>query len=240
MTSISVKNIGPVIEFEYELKQTGLHILYGKQGDGKTTILRTAQLAVNGTVGTKPTKRDGAKNGEATIAGKTLRISRVVREEGELEVEGLGDLDITAIHSPSYNDAKTRDKYRIKSLVRLSGVRADITLFYELVGGRQEFDAIVDVAASETDDLVEMAGRVKRAIEKRALEAEKNAETAQANALAKTDQLEGVDLDAPHDEVKLQTELEQAIAQNAETRLQRGMADDAIRKSEDADRKSVV
>lgn len=45
---ISLNNIGPIDEFSYELNGPGLHILRGRQGAGKTTILRTVQLAVDG------------------------------------------------------------------------------------------------------------------------------------------------------------------------------------------------
>lgn len=210
--TIEISNVGPVIEFEYEMAEPGLHVLCGDHGVGKSTVLRTIQLATDGRAdGGKPTKADGAKRGEAAVAGKRILIGKSVREEGELELEGLGDLDLAGLHSPHYLDARTRDKHRIRALVRLAGVEADASLFHDLVGGKGLFDSIVDTAATETDDLVEMAAKVKRAIEKAAQGEERQAETARANLRAKADQYAGVDLDAPHDEAELQKALVHAL-----------------------------
>lgn len=225
-TTIEVKSVGPVVEFEYEMDAPGIHVLLGDHGAGKTTILRTVQLATDGRAdGGKPTKRDGAKKGEATVAGKTITIGKSIREEGELSLEGLGDLDLAGLHSPKFLDASTRDRHRIKALVRLAGVEADPALFHELLGGREAFDAIVDAAATETDDLVEMAAKIKRAIEKAAQGMERQAETARSNLRAKQDQFAGVDLSAPHDETVLQKAIETAIANRAAITQKR---DDAL------------
>lgn len=213
---ISLKSVGPVIEFSYTMEEPGLHVLMGDHGVGKSTVLRTVQLAADGRAdGGKPTKADGAKRGEAVVAGKTILIGKSIREEGDLSLEGLGDLDLAGLHTPHYLDAKTRDRHRIKALVRLAGVEADASLFHELVGGQGIFDGIVDAGATETDDLVEMAAKVKRAIEKAALVEERQAETARANLRAKADQCAGVDLKAPHDEQLLQSNLVNALEARA-------------------------
>ena len=224
-TTIAIENIGPVKELECQM-ESGITVLRGKHGSGKTTILRTAELVVNGQAGPhKPRKRDGAKVGTATVAGKTLRISRTTREEGELGVDGLGDLDVGALHDPKFQDAVTRDRHRIKALIRLAGVSADASLFHGAVGGAEAFDSIVTREATETDDLVEMAEKVKRCVDKAAKAAEQQAETARANFRAKTDACKRVDLEAPCNAATLQAELESAVEQCSAIKQKRESAE---------------
>lgn len=212
MTSIEVKNIGPVTEFCYELDEPGLHILRGRQGAGKTTVLRTVQLATDGRTDSKPTKRDGTPGGEAHVAGKTLKISRTTRQEGELTVDGLGDLDIAALHTPKFQTPETRDEHRIRTLARLAGVEADPAMFFELVGGVEQFNTFTSPETRTASDLVEMAARLKRDLEARA-RAEKNLEdAANATVQAQRAQFEGINLDQPADERALSAAHSEAVA----------------------------
>lgn len=202
-TAIAINGVGPVVDFEYELADPGIHVIRGDSGSGKTTILRTVELATGGKV-EKPTKMDGVKSGTASIGDRRLRIGKVVREEGDLSLEGLADLDLASLHTPKFQNAHTRDNHRIKALVRLAKVTPDVSLFHELLGTREEFDGVVDADAVSTDDLVEMSAKVKRAIEKAAQAQERQAETARANQRSKSELFAGVDLKAPHDQKKLQ------------------------------------
>lgn len=214
-TKIAVRDIGPVTEFEYKMTGPGLHVLRGKQGAGKTTILRTVQLATDGRTDIKPTKRDATRRGEATVAGKVLRIAKRVQEEGEITVDGLGDLDIAALHSPKFKTPVIRDRHRINVLLRLVGVAADASRFHDAVGGPDAFRKIVSTRELETDDLVEMAARIKRAVERRAQEHEREKESRLADARAAVQLVEGVDLLAPHDESALSAELASASEHRA-------------------------
>ena len=227
MKSIHVNDIGPVTEFEYGMEAPGVHVLRGRQGAGKTTILRTVQLATDGRTDIKPTKRDGTRNGTAVVAGKTLRISKKVMEDGEISVDGLGDLNISDLHSPKFMDAVTRDKHRIKTLIRLAGVAADATVFHDLLGGPERFADIVDDDAIQTDDMVELAARIKRAIEKAAQHFESQAQRAESDALACMKSCEGINLKAPHDEGELQEALSAAIESRAAIEQKRKSASEA-------------
>ena len=168
MPKIEVDHMGPVVEFEYDMSEPGLHVLKGSHGAGKTTILRTVQLAAGEKPEVKPSKSDGAKRGEATIAGKTLKISRTTREEGELEVEGMGDLNLSTLHNPGHKTAATRDKYRIATLVRLAGGVASVEQFKALLPD-DEWDKVIDEALLPDDaDPVELAAKIKRQIDQAA------------------------------------------------------------------------
>jgi hypothetical protein len=221
MPDIKVTNIGPVTEFEYAIEGYGLHVLRGRQGAGKTTILRTVQLATNGTTDVKPQRRDNTPRGEAYIAGHTLRIAKQTRMEGEIEVDGLGDVSISDLHSPPYKDADTRDRHRIRTLVRLAGAKADASAFYELLGGQERFREIVPETALKTDDIVEMASRIKGAIEAEGRRIEKQVETAEADARAQDAIADGVDRTLPHDEWALNRAQEQAIEAHGKVKEKR-------------------
>lgn len=235
--SIEVKDIGPIVEFEYTMEKPGLSIVRGHQGAGKTTILRTAQLATDGRTDVKPTQRDGSKRGEATVAGRTLRITKRVQEDGELTVDGLGDLNIADLHTPKYIDAKTRDKHRIKTLVRLAGVKADATLFHPLLKDAKQFDEVVGSAAIETDDLVDMAANIKRRLEAAAQEQEKQQETAAAAMRVQAAQYEGLDMDQPCNEEMLRSVLADAVAEHARLEERAKNADATLARAAEAKKK---
>lgn len=225
--TIEIHNVGPIEEFRCELAP-GVTVLRGKHGAGKTTVLRTVQLATDGRADRKPAKSDGVPRGEATIAGRTLTITRTVRTEGELSVEGLGELSLDVLHCPKFDDAVIRDKHRIATLIRLAGVTADPTLFHDIVGGAGNFNAIVDVGSVKTDDLVDMAGRIKRRFEKQAQEFETKAETAQTRQIAERQAAEGVSLTAPDDSRVLERDLSDAITRRAALAEQVRAADRAL------------
>jgi len=224
MTEIKIKDIGPIVEFEYDLTEHGMHVLRGGNGLGKTTTQRMVDLATNGRTDVRPTKRDGSPRGEATIAGKTIRVLKQVRTEGDLTVDGLGDLSIMDLHTPKYDKPETRDRHRIRTLVRLAGVEANAKLFHSLLGGEQAFSEIVPVDALKTDDPVDMAARVKRAIEREALRVEEREQTALADARAQQAIYEATDVNVSTDEAKLQSELENAIKIQQDIRTRRDAA----------------
>lgn len=214
---IRVNDIGPVVEFEYALDGYGLHVLRGRNGAGKTTITRAVELAVDGRTDTRLSHRDGTRRGEAYVAGQTIRISKQTRVEGELSlVAGLGDLSIADLHTPKFLKPTTRDEHRIKTLVRLTGVSADARLFEPLLGER--FYEVVQVDSLKTDDLLDMACRVKRAIESEACRVEKRKETELANARAQSQIAESIDTSLPHSEEQLQSDLEAAIRGHAQAK----------------------
>lgn len=205
--ALTVKDVGPVAEFAYQLEQPGLHVLVGEKGCGKSTILRTLEMAVGGDpAGPKPTKRDGAKGGQLALGldGKefTLKISRTTRTEGELGVEGLGDLDITVLHTPKFEKPAVRDKYRIAALAKLAGLEGKIEDFRGLVTD-EDWNTFVGPKVSVTDDIVELAARIKRALDCGALDMEKRAAVQDQTALSLTSLFEGIDLSSPCDPAEL-------------------------------------
>jgi hypothetical protein len=197
------------------MEQPGLHILKGKPGSGKSTIIRSIEMVMGSDVTIKPTRRDGKPRGIAEVAGKSVRIMKTIREEGELQgVQSLGDLNIYDLHSPPHKTATTRDKHRIAALVTLTGTKVEPADFHYLLG-KEAFESMVPSDALQTDDPIEMTARIKRAIEREALRLEALERTAQANALAESKAAEGFDVENPPDEEALQSALERAIRESS-------------------------
>lgn len=202
MPSVHIENIGPIPDATFDINP-GVTVIKGAPGSGKSTALRTIQLAVDGRCDMKPTKRDGANRGLIEVDGKVIRITKTTRVEGEMSYEGLGDLSIADLHTPKFCEADKRDEHRIKTLVALSGVKADPEMFYHLLGGRADFRDIVSSKQLETTDLVEMAARIKSEIESEARRVEKQAGNARSDAKAHLAACEGVDLEQPISEKEL-------------------------------------
>jgi len=232
--NVRLENVGPIEEFEFGLPSGGgLVVLLGPQGCGKSQTLHAVDVLTSGR-GTVP-KRDGAAAGEVEGLGRTARVKKQTRITGELEVSGVGDLDIAELHTPRFKTAEARDRHRIKVLVRLSGTPADITLFLCLLSDNRElFDSIITEATRESEDLVEMAARVKRDIEQVCRSIEKRVETARANERAKRDLVGDVDLTAPSDRTKLDAALEAAIRHSSELEAKQQAAEESHKNAQQA------
>ena len=213
MPSVHIENIGPIENETFNISP-GVTVLKGAPGSGKSTALRTIQLVVDGHCDMKPTKRDGTNRGLVEIDGRTVRITKTTRVEGELSYEGLGDLSIADLHMPKFREADKRDEHRIKTLVALSGVKADPEMFYHLLGGRADFRDIVSSKQLETTDLIEMAARVKAEIESEARRVEKQAQGARSDAKSHLMACEGLDLEQPIDEKELNDAWQQASSKH--------------------------
>jgi len=216
--AIEVEDVGPVEVFGYTMEQPGLHLLEGDHGKGKTTILKTVEIASGVPVKEKPSKRRGAKKGKATIGGKRVSITSKTNTSGDLGWEGLGDLDITAIHQPSLQGARKRDAKRILALLRVAEVQADLSRFDEVDGIEQ-----LDLTNCPKGDLVEMTGYIKREFEKEARKVTEQAAEAGQRKTAAAAIFEGVDLDDPVDMDALVAA--QTAAVQAQTALQQQATD---------------
>jgi len=222
---IEIHNIGPVEDFDYTMEAPGLHVIEGNHGAGKTTILRTVQLATDGRTDIKPTKTDGKKSGEAVVAGRTIKVAKTtVRESGDISLGGLDDIDLTVLHWPKFKDAETRDRYRVAALVRLAGGTATLEDFRELLG--DGWGEIVDEKLLPKDaDPVELAGKIKRQIDKAAKANEVDAEKYASDAAAFLALHDGVP-ESPHtDREKLDADYQAAITKRVQNETRRKEAE---------------
>lgn len=211
--TIEIENVGPIEEFGYTLETYGMHVLEGPHGSGKSTTLRTVELASGIPITDKLTKRRGAKKGQATIAGRRISVTSQTRTSGDFGLDELGDLDITVIHNGAgLADRKKRDARRVQAMLRAGQVKADIDKFRDLPG----FDDAVDVQDVPTSDLVAMAGFVKRQFEKQARAAESEAEAAKESRLRAEAKFAGVDMTGETDMAKLAQIQADAIQQRSD------------------------
>lgn len=227
MPTVHIENIGPIERADFEL-QPGLTIIEGAPGAGKSTALETINFVVNGQKSSRITKRDGADRGLANVDGKVVRISKTMRTEGELRVEGLGDFSIASLHNPPFQTPETRDAHRIKALAVVAGTEVTPESFYHLLGGKADFKEIVPSSAFEKDDPVETMKRVKSAIEQECRRVEKLERAATEAAQAQLELAEGMDTETPHDDAQLQRDLEDAIREHSRVKEKR----DAWRKTQ--------
>jgi hypothetical protein len=171
---ISATNLGPIGEAAFVLDAPGVTRLVAPNGSGKSILLEAVQAAAKGE-GKLPL-RDRARKGKVEAFGATITIGGTCRHTGSFEVTNLeGRFDLAALVDPRLKSPTAADKARIKALVALTGVEANPNLFREHESF-EDFDDIIESDSLETDDLVEMAAKVKRLYDDEALKAERRAE----------------------------------------------------------------
>lgn len=190
MQEIIAENLGPIPYAHFVIEQKGVTVFRGPSGIGKSILQKGIQDVVRGT-GRAPL-RDGAKRGKLSVGGATLTIGGKCSHTGKFEVEHIeGRFDISTLIDPGLKTPALADAARIKALVALTGVKADPVLF-QTHEAFTDFDKIVKAESVKTDDLVEMARRIKSDYDEAARSAEDEAERedGHANGLASHDDLD--------------------------------------------------
>lgn len=211
MTEISIKSIGPIKRLTIPLpKDGGVVVLSGTHGAGKSTALAAIAQATGGRKSPNVTVNDFAKNGEVAIGDCTLKVSRGrSARSGELEIESMESrLDISGLVDPGLQDQEAADAKRIKALVAMTGVKADVSAFYDLVGGEEKFKQLeID---TETDDPIVLAARVKKGLEAMARRYEKRADELKGQIVSVVgESMEVIEIEVP-DQASLQSMLDAA------------------------------
>ena len=202
--SISVENLGPIEHFEFSGSKPGVTVFSGPNGVGKTIFGKAVQAAAQGKG--KVPLRDGAKRGSVEAFGATITIGGTCRHTGSFEVLSLdGRFNLADLVDPRIDTPALADNARFKALIGLTGVKADPALFRNHKSFADSFDAVVDSTSIETEDLVEMARKVKKFYDDAALLQERLEQREQGQAAA---------LVAPAD-LDLQDECDAAILQEA-------------------------
>lgn len=213
--TITIEGAGAIKRFVVPvLPHGGVAEICGPQGAGKTTALAAIHAAVTGK-GKVPI-RDGEKAALVEAFGVNLRIGARVTRGGESAAVGLeGKFDVSDIVDPGIANAESADAKRIKALVQLTGVEADISAF-EIEGDGPAVEW--SPSTLEAKDLVSMAERVKRDLDAAARKEEDRAENCRGRVQALRGAIQAVDKRLPVDEVtatSAQKALEEAIAAKA-------------------------
>lgn len=214
MTTISAVNLGPISNLQFALDQPGVTVLVAPNGSGKSILLDAVQAAARGE-GKLPL-RDRTKRGSVEAFGATITIGGTCRHTGQFEVTNLeGRFDLALLVDPRLKSPSAADKARVKALVSLTGVQAKPELFRDHEAFA-DFDTVVTREALATEDIVEMAARIKDCFDAAALVKERLAqrEYGQATALLPSATL---DLEQESDAGTLQQRYD--IARDNVTRL---------------------
>lgn len=208
--TVSIRDMGPITSLTIDIpEQGGVVVLSGRNGAGKSTALEAVDGLLRGR--TDITPRDGCDRGELDAFGAVLRVGRRTSRSGSLEVTSLeGRLSPAQLVDPGLKSPDAADAVRIKALLQLVGAKPELSQFWSLVGGQEQFEAAVPGDLSDESDLVALAGKIKRGLESAARRVEGTAENEAAKAAAYRKGIEGVVLTAP-DKPALQAELEAAI-----------------------------
>lgn len=180
--TISAENLGPIPALEFALQSPGVTVLVAPNGSGKSILLEAVQAAAKGE-GKLPL-RDRTRKGKVEAFGAVITIGGTCRHTGEFEVTNLeGRFDLAALVDPRIKTPAAADKARIKALVSLTGAEASVNLF-RAHDAFDDFDTVVTSASIETDDLIDMATRIKADYDAAALVRERQAEREQGAATA--------------------------------------------------------
>ena len=224
--TIHVENVGPNVNVTIPCPEKGGIVVFRGPNDiGKSELTKAVDCCLTGRG--KLTSRDGAPGGRVEGYGIRLNVGKArTTRTGELEVESLeGKFDISDMVDPGIKDPTAADARRIKALIQVARADAAPKLFDELIGDNQ---ALIKPDTFETDDLVEMARRVKRDLEGGAQAAETAAEHANAKARALREASAGVDLEQLCDQAALQGELEEALKAQAVIKNRASRADELM------------
>lgn len=232
---VLIENVGPNerLAIPY-LQDGGVIVLRAANDVGKTEALKAIKRIAG--ADEKLTRRDGF-TGKGCVEGFGMKVtvSTNCRQSGECEVTSLeGRLDVSDLIEPREKTAESADRKRIKALLSISGAKADVNLFAALIGTQEDLEAVCQPESLTTDDLVDMAGRIKRDLERAARAAEDQAKNAQDSADAAKRAIEGIDLAAEHDATTLDGEYRRAVQTHANLRAKREAADVSKRKAEEA------
>lgn len=235
MSELTIENVGPIEGLTIQIPdEGGICVLRGRNGRGKSQGLAAIEHAVSGRG--KLAVRDGAKKGEVSACGVRVTVGRSTRRSGELEVESLdGRLSPAELVDPQIKSPDAADARRIKAIVQIAGTKPDPSLFWALVGGREEFERLIGTAAIASDDLVQMADRIKRDLEAAARSEESKAEHALGRARGAREAASGIDASQDCDPQELQTALESAVQLDARLKAEARAAEDARRERRHAE-----
>ena len=202
MDTIEINDIGPIDHLSIDLPEGGgVVVLQGDHGSGKSTTLDAVNARLGGD-GDGLSVRDGKKRGSVTIGDAKLTVSaKQKRKSGSLEVSEIESrFDISdLVDGGNLKSDEAREAFRLKALVKLSGVEAN-HLDYDCLADMDEIRA-VDL---NTDDPIVLQSRIKRHFEKVAREHETKSKQTAATINVYKDEIDGVPLGREHDETKLQ------------------------------------
>ena len=201
--------------------QPGCTEIQGTCGLGKSLTLEMINVLADGDQKDR-IKATAGKSG-TTVKGLgvtlTLSQSRAV-VKGDLDVGAAEDYPLEGLIYPPRQGETEKNEYGIKCFVQMSKSKADPAAFHHLIGTAAEFNAAIPPDAIKTNDLVSMAGKVKRAIQAFARKAAADAEREEQSAAGDRDAMKGLDAKTETDPTKLQQVHTAAVQRHAKLKTE--------------------
>ncbi|MEE8468862.1 MAG: hypothetical protein V3T22_10415 [Planctomycetota bacterium] len=221
MTTESIKFSGaggvPDIEIPVS-REGGLYIIEGANGSGKSQLLQGIDDLTTGERSMRV--KHGRRAGSIEGFGVSIHLGGRTTRRGELDVIGLdGRMDVAAIVDPGFKQRDAANRAVVKSLCRMAGLEPDASRFHHLAPGDDEEackQAFTEMFPTlESDDLVELARKVKDGFDAKARILAGEAERAMGEADALLATGGDLDLEQESDDGALQKALELAIGKQA-------------------------
>ena len=190
---VSISDIGPIHRLDIPIPEGGgIVVLRGRNGSGKTTGLDAMKALVSGQG--KLEVRRGALKGLVEGLGGTIKIRKVNRREGTIEVTSLEGVDPSTLVDPGIADPAAADKRRIEALCLLAGTAAGEDDFDELIeaSGLVPEGASLSIDWEDATSLPARAGILKRVFEEAARKSEQDERGEVVAAIVLESSLEGV------------------------------------------------
>jgi hypothetical protein len=216
MSDITITNLGRIVQLVANLPPDGgIGVFRGKQGCGKSTALAAVDALTTGTKltnlsGQDYRPRDGINEGTVVAHGLAdgevrVTLRKSTTRSGALEVATL-ESKVNAIADaidPHVKNELSADARRFKALVGIAGKDADLSVYYDLVGGRERLEQIICQQTLDTTCPVQQSARIKRDLERAAGHEERQAATLKGQATLCRQQAD-VPTDVETDAEKLQ------------------------------------
>jgi ABC-type cobalamin/Fe3+-siderophores transport system ATPase subunit len=224
-----IKNIGTIGHFAAEFPESGLVEILGPNGCGKTTAIAVVQ-SLFGVKTLKLTAKDRTLRGEAEGFGKRLTVSTAVRDSGEATCGYIDEDNLIgiAVTGDNMKDPALADARRIKAIIQLAKIESDPSIYYDLVGGQEEFERLIDLNGEATLDPVQLGDKLKRRLEEQARDLEGQAERKRGEEKGHRDAAGDLDMTAEHDSDELQAALEAAVANEQRVKSQMAAYESAV------------
>lgn len=211
--AIELDHVGPIEHLSIPIPEGGgVVVLKGRNGSGKSHALASVEALYSKDARKGLRNSDGVPAGSVDGLGVTIRLGRVNTARGELVCESLdGRIDPSQLVDPGLKDPTAADSRRLATLIRLAGIKVGLDDWLKLFGGS---DSIVKEIALESivdADPVVSADKIRRRLHDLALARERISNSKAAEAATLFKQVEGIDLEWPHDPLEINKRLEDTI-----------------------------
>jgi ABC-type uncharacterized transport system ATPase subunit len=193
MISVQIKDVGAIQSLAFDVPEAGgVVLIKGPNGAGKSTALAAVAAASRGGKAAGLTPHGACPKGTVEAFGVKMVVGRTTTRSGSLEVLAVdAAAEPATIVDPQIKDPERADAARIKALLSVIGAEPDVSEFDAIIPPDSKADVDADLIGEDTGDIVGLAGKVKRSLERLARGEEQAADRSNGAADVCRQQLEG-------------------------------------------------